>query len=482
MANLPIKLGMGIAAVVAAAVFLGWQLLGYVEEVWGPEANPFAPRPVITPPRPVVRIAEVVPAEGAATLRDVSYAAEPGDVPGWRLKAGGAAAADAGVKDSGEVAPWRGDAAPAWRQPLGGAGNSTPIVVGERIFVTIADGGPTLWLVCFNLDNGFGGWRQPVSREPFPPRHEKTSDAASTPCSDGERVFVAHAGNDTVHLTAFDLDGQSLWTTKLGPFTARWGFTCSPAWARGLVVVGADNAEEGFLAAVDGETGRGVWRRRRPRAGDESYSSPLIVAAGAEAEPRAAGEAGAAEQIVVMAGLERIEAHSLSTGRTLWGTGGLASTSGATPSVAGDICVATSGFPTRAMVAIRMAPDGSAPAVLWREDRDSEIPYVPSPLVHDGRLYVMHDDGVAHCRDLATGKVAWKRRVGGTFSASPVLVNGELLCADESSRCTLLSLDDGAVQHEFALAGGCFATPVVVRGRLLIRTTQELVAFDVAGR
>jgi|688.fasta_scaffold03305_5 outer membrane protein assembly factor BamB len=472
MAGRPIKLGVGIAAAVGAAVFLGWQLLGFVEEVWGPEANPFAPRPVIAPPRLAVRLAEVVPPRGTATLRDVSYAAVPGDVPGWRMRAGGETAADAGVKDSGEVAQWRGSDKPLWRQPLGGQGNSTPIVVGEWIFCTIADGGPTLWLVCFNLENGFGVWRQPVSREPFPPRHEKASDAASTPCSDGTRVFVAHAAADTVHLTAFSLDGQSLWTTKLGPFTARWGFTCSPAWSRGLVIVGADNAHEGFLAAVDGETGKGVWRRRRPRAGDESYSSPVVVAGGA-------GEHG--EPQVVMAGLERIEAHSLATGRTLWGTGGLASTSGATPAIAEDICVATSGYPTRAMVAVRMDPDGAVPTVLWKEDRDSEIPYVPSPLVHDGRLYVVHDDGVAHCRDLATGKVAWKRRVGGTFSASPVIVNGELLCADESGRCTLLDLDEGTVQHEFALTGGCFATPVVVRDRLLVRTTQELVAFDVAG-
>jgi outer membrane protein assembly factor BamB len=482
VAGRPIKLGVGIAATVGAAVFLGWRLLGFVEEVWGPEANPFAPRPAIAPPRPAVRIAEVVPADDAVTLRDVSYAAGAGDVPGWRVRVEGAIATETDAKDSAGVAPWRGSDTPAWRQPLGGQGNSSPIVVGERVFFTIADGGPTLWLACFNLTNGFGVWRQPVSREPFPSRHEKTSDAASTPCSDGTRVFVAHAAADTVHMTAFGLDGQSLWTTKLGPFTARWGFTCSPAWARGLVIVGADNAEEGFLAAVDGETGRGVWRRRRPRAGDESYSSPVIVAASAAGEGREGTAADMAEPQVVMAGLERIEAHALATGRTLWGTSGLASTSGATPSVAGDICVATSGFPARAMVALDLDAGSASPAVLWKEDRDSEVPYVPSPLVHEGRLYVVHDDGVAHCRDLATGKVAWKRRVGGTFSASPVLVNGELLCADESGRCTLLDLDDGTVQHEFALNGGCFATPVVVRGRLVIRTTAELVAFDVASR
>jgi len=477
MSRRVIKLGVALAALTVAVAFLGWRLVGFVEEVWGPEANPFAPRPVIAPPRPAVQIAEVVPAEGTVMLRDVSYAAGAGDVPGWRGRVNGEIAADAAG-----VTPWRGSNTPVWRQPLGGQGTSSPIVVGKRILFTIADGGPTLWLACFNLENGFGVWRQPVSREPFPSRHEKTSDAASTPCSDGTRVFVAHAAADTVHLTAFGLDGQFLWTTKLGPFTARWGFTCSPAWSRGLVIVGADNAEEGFLAAVDGETGRGVWRRRRPRAGDESYSSPVIVSASVAGAASAGKAAGAAEPMVVMAGLERIEAHSLASGRTLWGAGGIASTTGATPAVAGDICVATSGFPTRAMVAVRIDPEGGPPAVLWKEDRDSEVPYVPSPIVHDGRLYVVHDDGVAHCRDLNTGKVVWKRRVGGTFSASPVLVNGELLCADESGRCTLLDLDDGTVRYEFALNGGCFATPVIVRGRLVIRTTAELVAFDVVSQ
>jgi len=472
----PINLGLSIAAAAGTAVFLGWRVLGFVEDVWGPEANPFAPRPVIASPRPAERITEFAPANGSVVLRDMSYPAGAGDVPGWRVRAGGRIA-EADGKGGAEGAPWRGSDSPIWRQPLGGQGNSSPIVVGERIFFTIADGGPTLWLVCFNLETGVAMWRQPVSREPFPPRHEKTTDAASTPCSDGERVFVAHAAADKVHLTAYSLDGQSLWTTKLGPFTAGWGFTCSPAWARGLVIVGADNAEEGFLVAVDGDTGRGVWRRRRPQAGEGSYSSPVIVTPTASV---AVGAAGAAEPQIVMAGLERIEAHALATGRTLWSTSGLASTSGATPAVAGDICVATSGYPARAMVAVRMDPGGAAPAVLWKEDRDSEVPYVPSPLVHAGRLYVVHDDGVAHCRDLVSGKVAWKRRVGGTFSASPVLLNGELLCADESGRCTLLDLDDGAVRHEFSLTGGCVATPVVFRSRILVRTTQELVAFDLA--
>jgi outer membrane protein assembly factor BamB len=465
-----IKLIAGIAGVVGVAVFLGWRLLGFVEDVWGPEANPFAPRRMAAGPRRPAHVADIVPPPGIEPRLPVAYQGRAGDVPGWRVRAVGETAADAGA-----VAPWRGSLEAVWRQPLGGQGHSTPIVVGERIYFTIADGGPTLWLVCFNLANGYGIWRQPVSRAPFPQRHQKTSDAASTPCSDGTRLFVAHATADTLHLTAFSLEGRRLWTAPLGPFNARWGFSSSPAWHGGLVVVGAENAGDGFLAAVDAETGEIVWRSRRPQARDESYSSPALRVA---VETAAATSLATTE--VVMAGLDRIEAVSLADGRLRWGSGGLSSTSGATPAIADDICVATSGHPTRAMVALRIQPGSDIPFILWREDRDSEIPYVPSPLLHAGRLYILHDDGVAHCRDVITGKIAWKRRVGGTFSASPVIVCGELLCADESGRCTLLDCDDGRVRHEFVVDGGCLATPVVVRGRLIIRTTAELVAFEAA--
>ena len=465
-----IKLAAGWAVAAVSVAFLGWQLLGYVEEAWGPEANPFAAKRLLLPQQLAVQVAEIVPPQGGIPRQSVAYASPSADVPGWRIQTTGPKSEAVAAADPAAL-PWRGSDKPLWRQPLGGQGNSSPIIVGERIYFTIADGGPTLWLVCFNLTNGFGVWRQPVSREPFPSRHEKTSDAASTPCSDGSRLFVAHAAAGSLSLNAFGLDGTPLWKTPLGSFEARWGFTSSPVWRDGLVVVGAENAGTGFLAAVDAETGRIIWRRRRPRAGDESYSSPVV---------RVLGEEGADRAEVVMAGLDRVEAYALADGRSTWGSGGISSTSGATPAIVGDICVATSGYPARSMVALRIQPSGGSPAVLWKEDRDSEIPYVPSPLVHDGRLCIVHDDGVAHCRDLATGKVAWKRRVGGTFSASPVIVNGELFCADESGRCTLVSLTDGKVQHESALNGGCFATPVVVRDRLVVRTTEELVCFDLS--
>lgn len=466
MSKQSLKLAVSMVAATAAIALLGWRLVEFVEQVWGPGANPFAVRPEILPPRSAVQVEEIVPQPGAVRLAAAESGLRAGDLPGWRVRP-----RDESITPAVSSGPWRVSDAPLWRQPLNGQGNSTPIVVGERIYVTVADSGPTLWLACFDLADGSSIWRQPVSREPFPPRHEKTSDAASTPCSDGTRIFVAHATRDTVHLAAFGVDGRRLWTIPLGPFAASFGFVTSPVLTGGLVITGVDNSDNGFLTAVDAETGRLVWRRRRHQAGEGSYSSPVLVRReGAEADAE-----------IVLAGLDRVAAFAVADGRPLWSVGGISSTSGATAAIEGEICVATSGYPSRAMVALRLGEVGE-PSLLWKEDRDSEVPYVPSPLAHDGRLYVVHDDGVAHCRDLATGKVAWKKRVGGTFTASPVAVGGELLCADESGRCTLLALADGTMRHEFTLAGGCFATPIVAGSRLIIRTTAELVAFAVGSR
>jgi hypothetical protein len=466
MSKQSLKLAVSLMAATGALVLLGWRLLEFVEQVWGPGVNPFAVQPAIAPPRPALQVEEIVPEPGAMPRTTAELGPEAGDLPGWRVRP-----RDESATHVASGRPWRASDTPLWRQPLNGQGNSTPIIVGERVYATVADSGPTLWLACFDLADGSNIWRQPVSREPFPPRHEKTSDAASTPCSDGTRIFVAHASRDTVRLAAFGADGRALWSAPLGPFAASFGFVTSPVWVSGLVITGVDNSDNGFLSAVDAETGRLVWRRRRHQAGEGSYSSPVLV--------RQPGPEGDAE--IVLAGLERVAAFAIADGRPLWSVGGISSTSGATAAIDGGICVATSGYPSRAMVALRLGETGE-PSLLWKEDRDSEVPYVPSPLAHDGRLYVVHDDGVAHCRDLATGKVAWKKRIGGTFTASPAMIGGELLCADESGRCTLLALADGTVRHEFALTGGCFATPIVVRDRLIIRTTAELVAFSVGSQ
>ena len=456
-------IGLCAAAVCAS---LGWHFRGPIKAVLRPIVPRFLLRQAFRPPRstPVEPVAEIASATVAADRQPVAYGSASDDAPGWRAVANVASAAS-------NIGPWRGSDTPLWRIPIEGEGTASPIVVGDRVYLTIADAGPTLWLASFDFETGEERWRHALSRRAFPPRHGKTSDAASTPCSDGHQVFVAHATTDGVELSAVGSDGTPLWSTPLGPAGTRWGFSMSPAWANGLVVVGADNAENGFLAAVDGETGRIEWRRRRPQADDASYSSPVIR----ETE---ANIPGATE--VILAGLARIEAYALADGRLLWGMGGISNTSGATAAVVGDICVASSGFPDRALVALRIGCGDGGPSVLWRSDRDSEVPYVPSTVVYDGRLYVIHDEGLASCRDLITGKVRWKQRVGGMFTASPTLVRGELLCIDEAGRGVLLGLGDGKIKHDFQINAGCFASPVVVRGRLLIRTATGLVCFALA--
>ena len=196
----------------------------------------------------------------------------------------------------------------------------------------------------------------------------------------------------------------------------------------------------------------------------------------------------------IVSGLGAIECRRLADGELLWQAGGITSVSAITPLIADGICVAGSGFPERVLLALkldefdepeisetagRVVTTGPTPKLLWRETKSSEVPYVPSPVAHEGRLYLVHDDGLAHCRDLVTGKVLWKRRVGGNFTASPILIGNTMLCASETGACSLLTLEDGEILQQFNLPHGCFATPRLLAHSLLFRTTDELLCVGL---
>jgi outer membrane protein assembly factor BamB len=465
---------LALALVALSATVLVSSLRRYAADVggipWLPWPLAAAVNPPVRPwtePAPAPPIAEIIPQAPLDLLAADPPLLAPGDVPAWRSPAGPVS------EPAGRMTGLDFASSLRWRQSPAGAGNASPIVVGGRIYLTGVDASQTLWLSCHDLAEGRLVWKQPLCQGGFPPRHGKTSDAASTPCSDGRGIFTAWVKDGRATLAAHDLDGTPCWKTDLGGFTAVHGFASSPAWSGGLVVQNVDNGGQGFVVAVDAATGAVRWLRGRPQDGDGSYSSPVV----ATGSPPA----------VVIAGLGHVVAHGLDDGRLLWRTGGLASVSAATPVLADGLCICTSGYPARRMVAIRLPPPADEreaavspePSVAWQDDTESEIPYVPTPAVHEGRLFVVQDDGVAHGRDLATGRVLWKKRVGGNFTASPVVARDGLLCVDEQGAATLLAFDDGTVIARFTLPNGCFATPVVTAGRVLFRTTDELLCIDV---
>jgi outer membrane protein assembly factor BamB len=422
---------------------------------FGVGPDPAVLQRVVLPPLPP--LTEIVPAAD----EPVGEVDGSLSVAGWRV-------AEQRPRDAwaGPTA-WEGDEAFVWRRAVP-AGNSTPIVVDRQVIVTGVDANRVLLLAALDLATGAETWRAEICRAGLPDRHEKASDAAATPCAIGDTIFVTWAADRTTRIAAFTEQGRRLWQTDLGPFDAGWGHAASAIACGGRLIVSADNASQGFLAAVEPATGRIIWRRARPAASEGSYSSPVVL----EGDPRA----------IAIAGLDGVRAHAYDDGRLLWEVKGLGTVSGASPAVADGMLVASSGYGLRAMLGLLLSGDARAPTVIWREEKPSLVPYVPSPVARDGRLWVVNDDGLAHCRELSSGKLLWKTRLGGTLSASPVLLGDVLLCADEAGKCTALDAATGEKQGESRLPAGCFATPIAVGERLLVRTTAEVICVGHGGK
>jgi outer membrane protein assembly factor BamB len=381
-----------------------------------------------------------------------------------------------------------------WRTAIPGLGHSSPIVWGDRIFLTTAvsgeagsrelklgdseaagidpaaDRSPHEWRV-LALDRASGRqvWSRTVHRGvPRVKRHVKSSQASATPATDGRRL-VAMLGSET--LVAFDLDGAELWRADLGVLavgladdpTYEWGPASSPVIHDNLVVVQNDRYSDSFLIAFDLETGKEVWRAARNEL--PAWATPLV-------------HTGTATPTVVTSSPRFVRGHDLETGRERWR---IADPDGqvkvSTPIAAGDLAIVTGGWPpaARPILAVRVG-DGS---IAWRHDRGS--PYTTTPLVHEGLLYVLTDSGILSVYQIADGARVYQQRLSrdsGTFSASPVAAAGRVYFTSEDGKVYLVRA--GRTFELLAvndMGEPCMATPALAGNMLIVRTRDHVYAL-----
>lgn len=380
-----------------------------------------------------------------------------------------------------------------WKTVIPGAGHSSPIVWGDRIFVTTAvsasenaidratvtgratvkDDGPQRWLV-LALDRSSGRilWERTASEgEPRIGRHPKASQANSTPATDGRHV-VAYFGSQGLY--TYDIDGRLLWSKDLGVIDVgyagvpefQWGTATSPLIHDGMVFIQADTQENSFMAAFDLATGREVWRHTRDEL--PSWTTPVIADA-------------PGGSVLVSSSPKFIRGLDPATGQELWRVADDTQVKTPTPVVGGGFVVMSGGIPRgRPFVAIRPGREVAASErVAWTSPKGS--PYTPTPIVVDGLLYILADNGVLSCFELATGAAVYQQRVapeGGAYSASPVAADGRLY----------LSSEDGAIQVVTAgrtfellasnpIGEALMATPAIAGDTLIVRGSSHLFAL-----
>jgi outer membrane protein assembly factor BamB len=351
-----------------------------------------------------------------------------------------------------------------WKASVPGRGHASPIVCGDAIYIATGDAdAQEQRLLCFGRATGKERWNTLVHSGGIMHMHDKNSAASPTAACDGQRVFVAFINDDAQWISAVDLAGKIVWQEKVGPFTSQHGDGPSPVLHGSLVILNTDGVKEGYLAALDRETGKQVWLTPRVAPGHHgNYGGPALVKVGDKTQ-------------VVLPGRNRTMAYDVETGKEIWSCEGPADVAGNTVASGEGLVFSSGGFPQRVVLAIK--PDGEGDVteshIVWRSEKAPA--YVPSPLYHDGRLYVISDNGVATCYRAADGDVLWTHRLGGDFTASPVIAGDKIYAASEKGIVHVFAAGDkfdGVA--EIDMGEGIMATPAIAGGRIYLRTAGSL--------
>lgn len=376
-----------------------------------------------------------------------------------------------------------------WKIAVPG-GNSSPIVWGKFLFLhASSDDGKQRSLICVDASDGKTRWQKSVPAVPAKIRFD-SSLASSTPTTDGSAVFVSFWDGKDVHVSAFDFQGDKLWSRNLGVFNSQHGAGASPILAGDKLILANDMDREDFntkvpnprpsiLTAFDKRTGQTRWEAERP-AERACYSAPFLLR-----------RPGAKEQELVVVSTTAVTSYDPDAGTKLWeakGWQGNAVKSPmrtvASPALAGDIlCVACGGDAGRLSMGFALPASGAseAPKQLWENRKD--LPYVPSPLARGDHFYFVNDAGAAGCCHARTGKREWFERIAeGGFHASPLLVDGKIYAISAAGDAFVVAAEPAGFRllARNELGETVRATPAVADGRLYVRTAKHLYCFGKA--
>lgn len=382
---------------------------------------------------------------------DDGFEVAPADWPWWR------GPMRDGTADQSQRPPTEFDANKnvAWTAKIPGRGYGSPTIYGDQIFLTTCDESTGAQsLMCLARHDGSIKWSVVVHESGALRKNEKSTGASSTPACDGQRVFVNFPNKDTLVTTAFDLNGKRLWERQISHYEEHQGYGASPALYQDLIIVTSDNKAGGAIMAMKRDSGEVVWKRDRPNK--PNYPSPIIVHA-------------ANKDQIILVGCDQVVSYDPRTGETLWETEGATTECVTSTLTNGELIYTSGGYPENHMSAIKA--DGSRETV-WK---NSNRLYVPSLVQRDGFLYGVLDAGIAMCWNSSTGKEMWKKRIGGTFSASATLVGDLVYIPNEGGEFFIFK----ATPDKFDLVAKnkvgeeVLATPVIVDSHIYYRAVAE---------
>lgn len=411
-------------------------------------------------------------------------------------------------------------------------GRSSPIVAGDRIYLTALEGEKLITLAV-DRKKGMVLWRREIIRDHAHKLYKGNDSASATPVADGRNVYAFFTD---FGLVSYDRDGRERWRLRLGPFNNFYGVSSSPVISNGILIQVCDQRKGSFLIAVDTGTGKIRWRKERPGSDVEGFSTPVFWQENGKTQ-------------IIVSGVGRVDAYALETGENLWWVGEQGAWPIATPAL-GNGVLFVSGYgnasptsPPFAQIRKRLDKNGdgqiqpeegkaeeffrdhfgyldadgngavtegeyeafrkleirkyglvavqaggrgdqTAHHLLWRYDKS--YPFVTSPVLYEGVLYFVKDGGIITSMNPSKGEV-WKvgrtRDALGEYFASPVAADGKLYFVSLEGKLTTVKANkQWDILAVSDLGEESYATPAVASGRIYIRTRDALYSFRAGNR
>ena len=380
--------------------------------------------------------------------------------PRWRGPSGQGVVEGTGYPDT-----WSATTNVLWKTSVPGNGSSSPIVWGDRIFLTTSrNGGRRVSILSFRRSDGELLWETDAPDGRAANVHRKNSPASATMTTDGERLYASFG---SLGMLAVDFDGHIVWHRDLGRIDNYHGAAGSPLLYRDTVIIYQDQNGGAFVIALDTSTGETRWRTSRTAS--VGWGTPIAVTVGDHDE-------------LIVSSQRHVRSYDPATGEELWNCGGNLFEVIPTPAVGHGLIFCSSG---RAGPTLAIRPGGQGDVtnthVEWKTTRGS--PFVPSPLVYGDYLYLVNDmSSIITCLNARTGETVWQERLGRPrregVSASPVVVDGKLFVTNDDGQTFVLKTGaEFELLHINDIGARTLASPALVGGTWYIRTSSDLLAI-----
>jgi outer membrane protein assembly factor BamB len=378
-----------------------------------------------------------------------------------------------------------------WRIDLPGPSHSSPVLWGTKLFVTAATGNN--WsMMCIDSESGKTLWKKDYPQEPYK-TNKLNSYASATPACDEKQVYAPTSSDKDYFLIAWDHDGNEKWRYRVGSYISQHGTASSPVVYNDLVILvndqdgpdedvnakgkgGGGKAGESFIVAVDKNTGAEKWKLKRNTV-LTSYANPAVY------QPK-----GGKPMLIFASKAHGLFAVDPATGKQLWDSPKLyALRPIMSPTIDGDVVITSCGSgggKSNYVVACKITPSG--PKELWKLTK--QAPYVPTPVVHKGTVYLVNDGGFLIALDTKTGKEKFQARIEGksggssaSFFGSPILAGDQIYVMSRQGDAYVFKAGDKyEVLGVVPLGDESHSTPAVANGHLFLRTFNHL--YSVGGK